>query len=241
MSQDIQIVVLNTIKYKDSGVVVQAYSDRGGRDSFFLRSGKKSGKGGLLSHLHPLNIIDITLSSFSLGEIATIKEFSAPYKLKSIRSNLIKSSIAIYMSELIYKSIREIEPNPQMYSFLIDSILRLEAAKEGIENFHLCFTTQLCRQIGYLPAIDNIPQGYLFDIPSASYVAPANRGPDCFSDKSSEILGFLASSDYKGASEIALTGAVRSEFLGEMLRYLVFHAGDSIKIESLDVLHEVFD
>ena len=153
MLRNIRIIVLHTIKYKESGVIIQGYSDRNGRESFFLRVGKRSGRGSVISQLHPLSIIEATPSSLSLGEMTTIKEIVLPYKLESIRSNIFKSSIAMFISELLYKTIKEVEYNPEMFLFLNDAILRLDAMDKGISNFHAYFTVLLCKHLGYLPEI----------------------------------------------------------------------------------------
>ena len=239
MLDNIRIVVLHTIKYKESGIIVQGYSERGGRESFFVRKGGKRGRGSILPQLHPLSIIDATPSSFSFGDMTTIKEISLPYKLESIRSNILKSSIAIFISELLYKTIREIECNPEMFLFLNEAILMLESMDKGISNFHAYFTVMLCKYLGYLPNIKSVPSGYLFDIPLASYTPV--KGELCFDTTNSALLAKFAISDYDSISEIKMTGGGRTLFIKEMLRYLGFHAGYGMEIESLNVLHEVFE
>ena len=239
MLSNIRIIILHTIKYKESGIIVQGYSDRNGRESFFLRQSKNSKRGAVISQLHPLSIIDATPSSISFGDMTTIKEFSLPYKLESIRSNIFKSSIAIFISELLYKTIKEVEYNHKMFLFLIDAVLRLEAINSGTANFHIYFTVMLCKHLGYLPEIKDIPDGSFFDIPTASYTL--SESDLCFNAQNSSILARLASSNYNTLSDIKMTGVGRGGFINLMLRYLGFHAGYGIEIESLDILHEVFE
>ena len=235
MLHNFRIIVLHTIKYKESGIVVQGYSDRNGRESFFLKRGKRS---SILSQLHPLSIIEATPSTFSFGNMTTIKEFVLPSRLESIRSNIFKSSIAIFISELISKTIREEEYNADMFFFLNKAITELEVIGDGLSNFHLYFTVMLCKYLGYLPEIKNIPDGYLFDIPSATFTSAA--GELSFNSKNSAILALLAQTTYDKIAVFKMSGEGRGEFIRDMLRYLSFHTGHGIEIESLDVLHEVF-
>ena len=239
MLNNIRIIVLHTIKYKESGIIVQGYSNRNGRESFFLKRSKNSRRGSLISQLHPLSIIEATLSSYSFGDMTTIKEFYLPYKLESVRSNIFKSSIAIFISELLYKTIKEVEYNHRMYLFLTDAILRLETISSGTANFHAYFTIMLCKHLGYLPQIEKSTDRSFFDIPSASYVV--SQSELSFDAKNSATLACFALSDYNNLSDIKMSGTARGEFIKEMLRYLSFHAGYGIDIESLDVLHEVFE
>jgi len=135
MSGQVQIVVLHTVKYGESALVIRGYSDSGGRQSFFLRSVKGPKNCAAIQQLHPLSIIDARLSSFSKGEMKSISEFSAAYPLNGIRCQLQKSSMAIFMSELIYKTVREVEENRSLYKYITESILALERIGRILQIF----------------------------------------------------------------------------------------------------------
>ena len=84
-SSSLQIIVLHTIKHKENGVIVQCYTDRGGRESLFLKYSNKS-KGKInLSQLHPLAILNVELSLLRLGSMHSIKEATPIIRLASIR------------------------------------------------------------------------------------------------------------------------------------------------------------
>ena len=241
ISSSLQIIVLHTIKHKENGVVVQCYTDRGGRESLFLKYSNKS-KGKInLSQLHPLAILNVELSVLRLGSMHSIKEATPIIRLASIRGDVYKSSIALFISELILRSVREIEENAQLYSFLSNAILTLENLKTGIANFHPWFLVNFCRHLGYSPKIEHIPDGEVFDIVSAEYIKKPDIETICFNETDSLLLYRFIKANAHELDQIKIDGNKRYQFIGQMIRYLSFHLGAELKIESLDVLHEVFE
>lgn len=241
MFQNLQIVVLHTIKYRDSSLIVQGYSNLGGRQSFVIRTGKGSKNYAALSQLHPLSIIDTELIVGGRGEMATIKEYTPAYKLPEIRSNIHKSAIAIFISELLYRSIKEVEQNTGMYNFISRSILTLEALDSGFANFHIWFVVELSRHLGYTPENNYSEREPLFDIVTGGFTNDVILSELCFSFKSSSILAILLNINPEDLHTLKIGGNERYNFIKEMIRYLSYHTGYTIEINSINVLHEVFE
>ncbi len=242
MHESLQIIVLNTIKHKESGFIIQAYSNNNGRENFFLKSPAKNNKSKPLAHFHPLAILDITLSTFKLSQIPTIKEFSAAYRLASIRESVIKSSIALFMSDLIYKTFTEQENNHELYGFLKESIIELERLDNGISNYHLFFLYQVCKKLGYSPLVKKEAEpGMLFDIPSAGFLDFGVKGYHTFGEIESKILLFLEGCSIDTLPLLKISGNDRYIFIKMMLTFLTYHIGCEIRVNSLEILKEVFE
>lgn len=232
-----KMVVLHSFRHKESGVIVKGYSDIGGMGAFYLKSGAGSRKHNL-SILHPLAVIQVMPSTHRFGEMGGIKEFESLLKLSSIRGNVSKMAIALFLSEIITKTIREIEPNPGMFRFVEQSIQELERCTEGVANFHLFFLVKYIGMLGYLPDIPEETKGMLFDINSAGYTA-GNTG-NRFGKEESRLLWSLYRIPPANLGSLRISGEQRTKFLAEVLRYLSYHTGHDIHIDSLGVLHEVF-
>ena len=235
-----RFIVLNTLKHSDSGVIVQGYSETGGRESFFLKCSSKN-RAVKLSQLHPLNIIEINLSSRIFGSLRTIKEYTPVYMLKTIRSDLRKSVIAIFMGELVLKTIKEVEPSIPMFHFLENSVVSLENMTTGVSNYHLGFILFFCGQLGYSPDLSSNSKGRYFDIPAARFTDNCSDTSLTFGEQESTLLRKLGSAGLFTTSEIKADRNLRYNFLNAMIKYLTFHTGYEITIESLGVLHEVFE
>ncbi|MCK9628242.1 MAG: DNA repair protein RecO [Bacteroidales bacterium] len=217
MSGKLQIVVLHTIKYRDTSLILQGYSNIFGKHSFIVKTGKGKSSRAMISQLHPLDIIDAELVTGSKGEIPLIKEFTPAYRLEEIRCNMDKCSIAMFISELIYRTIKEVESDPDLYRFIRDSILQLENIGSGFANFHPWFVVEMCKRTGYDPVLSEAE----------------------FPGKSSEILATLLNTTPERLSSLKINGKERYTFIKDMLNYLSNHIGYPLEIKSLEVLHHV--
>lgn len=241
-----KFIALHSFPHKESGLIVRGYDLEEGRLALFLRSGKQNRRQAL-SQLHPLSILEGTTSSFSKGEMKNIKEYLPIYRLTSIRESIIKGSIALFLSELILKTVREKEQNRVLFAFLERSILELEQCSSGVTNFHLWFVTHFTGVLGYLPTIPKESKGMLFDITSGHYCNREEEsnnlfsgGNHLFSMEESELLWQLYHSEVGELEKIKVSGAERSNYLSQMLKYLTYHSGQQIECNSLSVLRQLF-
>jgi DNA repair protein RecO (recombination protein O) len=244
-----QVIVLHTIKYGDNGIVLQCYSNTCGRQAVFLRVSARNKV--VLSNLHRLGILDIVTWSNG-SSMPTVKEMEPVVRLDSIRTNIYKNTIAIFLSELLVKCIKESEANLQLYQFLVSSISVLEHMEGMIANFHIHFLVHLSKMLGFMPVDNFSAANPLFDIHSARFVGvsyansagsanSAGRNADCFPAVESELLHTVLNTPAIECSGIRCSGEVRLAFAKQMIKYLSVHLGINFDMKSLDVLHEVFN
>ena len=244
-----QIIVLHTIKHGDTGIVVQCYSNTAGRCALYFRASSK--KRNNVSLLHKLNILDVVTYSNGTQSMPTIKEVISPFNLSTIRGDIYKSSIALFISELLGKTIREEEANPHLYSFLSSSIQILEHTTQGAANFHIHFITHLCKMLGFMPMNNYSSTNPLFDIATAKFAAaPAamhSYGHQFIGEAESKLLHSLMNTPstnieklYCSNEELKVNGELRLAYTKRMIEYISHHIGNNIEIKSLDILHQIF-
>ena len=249
-----QVIVLHTIKYGDNGIVLQCYSNTCGRQALFLRVSARNKI--IISNLHRLSILDV-VTYHSGSSMPTVKELEPVMRLDSIRTNIYKNTIAIFLSELLVKCIKESESNLQLYQFLVSSISILEHLEGAFANFHIHFLVHLSKMLGFMPVDNFSATNTLFDIQSARFIAPAAAyscggyagsvagsaavPAGCFSPVESELLHAILNTPAIESSGIRCNGELRLSFSKQMIRYLSAHLGINFDMKSLDVLHEVFN
>lgn len=245
MRQKDQIIVLHTIKHSDTGVVVRAYSQNSGKCAFYMHVGKKHTKTSLTSALSILDIVYYSrhgeVSGLSEGRsIPLITEAAVANNLLSLRSDIVKSTIAVFMCELISKTIREVEGNIGLYEYIKNSVLLLDSLDKGVENFHLHFFANLCRIAGYMPNDNYSDKEPHFNISKAMFDSYYDENL-CFSPDESLLLHRILSSPTKDIADISCSGKLRNSFLQRLLDYLSLHLGTKMTLKSLPVLREVFE
>ncbi len=237
----LQLIVLNSVKFRDNALIVNGYSNIHGRNGFVVYGLNKARRHLLVSHLHPLSIIDAELNEQGRGTLPVLKEFTSSFNLVNIRTGIVKNAISAFMGELIYKTLRESGPDMNLYGFLISTILKLENETGSVSDFHPCFIVDYCKQLGYLPGRRIQEINALFNIPTASFTPFSSAGIYSFSRESSEILARILNNDSGVYLKLNINGASRYNFISEMLKYLSYHQGFETELRSLKVLHEIFE
>lgn len=250
MLSNAQIIVLHTIKHGDSGLVIQCYSNTVGRTALYMRVSSKNKIA--VSNLHRLNILDVVIYNNG-SSMPIIREISPVYSLNTLRTSILKNTIAIFLSELLVKCIREYESNASLYSFLCSSISVLEHLNEGTANFHIHFMVHLARMLGFMPTDNYSEKCPLFDVQKAVFVEPVNTfdlrtgslGEEeeyrYFSYQESVLLHTLLNTRAIDMGSIRCSGDLRFSFSKQMIRYLSHHLGINFEIKSIEILHEVFN
>ncbi len=244
-----QIIVLHTIKHGDNGIVVQCYSSTAGRTALYFRGSSK--KMNNASLLHKLNILDVVTYSNTGGSMPTIREIGMPYNLAGLRSNIYKSTMAMFISEVLGKTVRESEANPHLYSFISSSIQILEHTEDGVTNFHIHFLTHLCKMLGFMPMDNYSSNAPIFDIATARFIpAPFGTTPygaQLMGETESMLLHTLMNTPstnlgklYCREQELKLSGQLRNSYAKRMIEYISHHIGNTMEIKSLDILHQIF-
>ena len=221
-AQSSRIIVLHLTKYGDSSLVVHAIDSLSGRCSYLLRGAGRS-KRVSMGALHNLAVLDIVSVPNPKSSLSYLKEYEPALQLNSLRSDINKNSIALFISELLYRTIVEQNSDERFFCWLCDAIGRLDAAEGSVANFHLWFLAGLCTVLGFGPT------------PSGDF-----DGADLLYGDNLALLRELTAAEFTQAMAIPLNGARRRDFCERMIRYISYHLGINLNLRSLDVLHELY-
>lgn len=233
-------IVLHSIKYSDSGIVVSLYTSKFGRLSVLIRGigRKKTGKHNMI--FQPLFMLEMEIYYKSSREIQLLKEYSLIQPSYSLISDIRKSSVAIFLGEVLSSVIGEEAPNAGMFEYIEDSVLWFEAAKDDYANFHIAFLTGLTRYLGIEPLKRYDKNEIIFDMRNGRFVqSPPSNGDYANENVSAIISDFLNSTPFE-AGKISLSGKQRNEVLETLMKYYSIHLPSLKKINSLEILKEVF-
>jgi DNA repair protein RecO (recombination protein O) len=233
-------IILNQIKYTDSGIIARMYTRKFGRQSFLIRGmrNRKAGKNNIL--FQPLFILDLEISYKASRELQSLKEFSVSFTPYDIYSNIKKSCVAIFLGEVLTSVLREESPHEEMFDYIRDSIIYFEKSKEGFANFHLVFLAGLSSFLGFEPSQRNNDDELYFDMINGNFVPLPPVHGHYANAEISNTLALILNLSYDTAYTITLTGILRNEILDTLVRYYSLHLPGLKKIKSLEILKEVF-
>ena len=92
--------------------------------------------------LQPFTLLELGVYHKEKSGLQRIKYADVLNPAFGITSDVIKGSLAIFLTDVLAHSIKEQESNPKMFEFLMNAILELEALKGSCANFHLVFMMQ---------------------------------------------------------------------------------------------------
>jgi DNA repair protein RecO (recombination protein O) len=234
-------IVLNQIKYTDSGIVARIYTRKFGRLSFMVKGmrKRKTGKHNVL--FQPLFILDLEVYYKAAREMQTLKEFSVAYTPYDIYSDIRKSCVAIFLGEVLTSVLNEESPNEELYDYIGESISHFDNCKTGFANFHLAFLAGLSSYLGFEPGQRTNEDETFFDMKNGNFVHLPPVHGHYSNPEISAIMAELFASSYETVNNIPLSGVQRNAVLEDLLRYYHVHLPGLNRIKSLMVLKEVFN
>jgi DNA repair protein RecO (recombination protein O) len=233
-------IILNQIKYTDSGIIARVYTHKFGRQSLLIRGMRKKNTGRQNVLFQPLTILEFEMNYKASRELQNLKEFSVFYSPSDIYSNIKKSSVAIFLSEILTSVLKEESPNEEMFTFLEESVIYFDMTREGYANFHIAFLAGLASFLGFEPGIRHKTEDRFFDLGNGRFVQVPPVNGNYANEEISGILSEFFNASYDSAANIPLNGTLRNEVLETLVWYYSLHLPGLKKINSLEVLKEVF-
>ncbi|MBQ8051988.1 MAG: DNA repair protein RecO [Bacteroidaceae bacterium] len=144
-------IVLHTLRYADQKVIVTMFTERHGAVSFMVRvpRSRKSVVQNVL--LSPLSLLEVDFDYQEQARLQRLVDVRVDVPYQSLPYNPMKQTIALFLSEFLYYSLREEQTNPELYAYLEHSLMWLDVRTERFANFPLTFLIRLSRFLGFWP------------------------------------------------------------------------------------------
>ena len=216
MTSDTELIVLHTTKFGENSLVVHTLSRDYGRRSFLV---KGTGKKSMMSLFLPLNVLEADILETNKSTLFTARSLAAKHPLLGIRNNMFKNSMTMFMSEVLYRVVKDGAYEQGLFEWCEKDILLLDAIQTDFSNFHIRFLLELTVALGFSPeAQDLIP----------------------FVGEHYPVVEKFMTLPFAESMLIPLNGAARNEIAEEILRYIEYHTESSVNVNSLKVLRELF-
>lgn len=241
MVEKIDGIVLRTLKYSDSLMIADIYTRQYGRRSFLLpvSHSKRCKVRNVL--FQPLSMLSFTAPVKKGSRLPRITD-AQPYAMYStITYNVVKSSIALYLSEFLTFALREEENDEALFNFIDRSLMFFDSIEHGYADFHLIFLSQLLKYLGIYPNLENYDKGCYFDLAQGCVVREHPLHPNFILPQYAEGFVSLLSTGYESMYNLSLNREMRSEYLAFLNDYYRLHIPDFPKLKSLEILKELFD
>jgi DNA repair protein RecO (recombination protein O) len=212
-------VVFRLTKYGETSIIVSIFTSQFGLQSYIVNGARsKSGKGKIALY-QPLTLLDMVVYHKETASINRIKEAKCLYAYQSISADMVKTTIALFIEELLSKSVKEQSQASELCDFLIESLTHLDKMEKP-ENFHLVFMVGLARHLGFQPQNVN-------EVIGGRVMEPGEE---------EGLLKILNANYY---THISLTNTQRRNILEALVRFFSQHSENFGQMKSLSVLREI--
>ncbi|MEI6889217.1 MAG: DNA repair protein RecO [Bacteroidales bacterium] len=232
-------IVLHTVKYSETSIIVRIYTEARGLQSYLfkgIRKEKAKTKAGLFQ---PLTLLEIVAGMKERNTLHTAREVRLFQPYLSIPFDILKSSVALYINELLYKAVREEETNNELFGYLWKSCLLLDSTENNLNCFPLVFTSELTRFLGIQPQPGFSEKKPVFNL-RESHFQPLIPEKDAFvRPEYGKLFHSLIITTIENQSELHFKPEVRRSLLDSLLIYYQLHLPGFKPMNSHHILHTV--
>lgn len=228
-------LVLGSVKYGDNSLIVKAYTREEGIKSFIV--GSIHSKKGVLkpAMIQVLSQLELVYYAKGKGDLKRIKEASMAHHYQELWFDPIKSSLAMFLAEILMHVLKEEQPNSDLFDFICEASMDLDELDEGIGNFHLFFLLRLTAFLGFAPQMPFEGQHY-FDLQSGVYSSSNIEHYHYLNREESELWLQMQKAEKAHSLKMGIAKTTRAQLLEFMLNYYRLHITDFGQLRTLDVL-----
>lgn len=213
-------IVFRFTKYGDTSIIVNIFTELFGLQTYIVNAVRTKSAKSQIALYQPLTLLNLVVYHKENVAIARIKEVQCAHPFATLHTDVRKSTLALFLNEVLNKSIREQSHAAEICSFLFDSLEVLDRLNQGYENFHLIFLIKLSRFLGFGPhSVDEILVGRLINA------------------EEEIVLKSLLTTDF--SEQIPMNNNQRRSLLSVILQFYKQHIENFGEVKSVQVLREV--
>lgn len=231
-------IVISSLKFGESDLIVTCFTETVGIKSYMLKNILKTKRRTFSPALfQPLSQLYVVANHKEKGNLEYLKEVKTHYLYRTLHTNVLKSSVAVFISEILKSSIKEEQANPELFKFLSDSFQWIDN-NDSFANFHITFMLNLSSFLGFYPDIEhrNFP---FFNSAEGVFL---NYESDIYTFKGEVVENFkqFLNKNYEESSSIHLSKNQRKQLLELLISYYQLHISGFQKPRSLYILVQLF-
>ena len=234
-------LVLHTTEYSETSVIAKVFTRQLGVRSYILKGVRKGGSRTKRNLLQPLSYLDMVVYVNPKTTLNYVKEL-APHQEppQALDGNeAVRNAVVFFMTELLYKTLREEEPDQELFDYIVDALAQLQQPLPAMHaQMPLLFLLRLTRYLGLWPRDNYSPREPLFDLREGCY---KSVGETTIDPATSLLLHEYLQAAGQGKTCPTATLAQRTALMNRLIEYLQLHLDGFRSFHSHEILHTILN
>ena len=214
-------IVFRFTKFRETSIIVTIFTEQFGLQSYIVNGVRSKSAKNRIALYQPLTLLSLVVYHREHANLERIREISCLHPYRTLTADIRKSALAMFITELLNKTVRDESHAGEIFQFLFESLVALDQEQQGYENFHLIFMLKLARYLG-------------FGVFTLNEVLGARSAdPD-----TERILSDLLHAEY--TTPLRISNSQRRLLLDLLLKFYAEHMEHLGEIKSVQVLRELF-
>lgn len=236
-------IVFRTVKYGETSVIADIFTEDKGLHSFIAGS-VRSAKARMPYNLfQPMMVVElVAYFRDDPNALNRLKEVRASEVWQTMPFDIRRGAVALFMAEICKKCIQEGTEDRDLLHFLLDNLRWLDTTPYPIANLHLHFLLQLSGFLGFQPQGDPETETPLyFDVKEGIFYEQEPLHADTLSPLQSAQMLALLHSPLESCHEIKMTRTDRKSLLKKLLQFYQLHVPGFLGINTPEILEMVME
>ncbi len=233
-------LVIKTIKYGDTSIITHIFTKGKGLKTFIV-NGVRIKKATLpLGLFQPGTYLEINMYAHDQKKILRLKEARIASPWKNLPFDIKRSSISLFICELLEKTLKESDEHEQLFLDVLDYFKWIDSSQESLANIPVMFLILLSGHFGFLPQGNFTESERFFDLQEGYYTSKPISLYYMSVENSQQFSKYL-NSDLNSSSSISVNRTIRRSIMDDLLKYYSLHIENFPTIRSLNIFHSIME
>jgi DNA repair protein RecO (recombination protein O) len=222
-----QGIVISYIRYKETSIIVKIFTREMGLKSYIVNGVRSSNARTKMGFYQPLTFLDMVVYEKESANLNRVSEVRLGKAYQRIPFDFQRSGIALFVAEVLAKSIYESYQNEDLFDFLDLAIGQLDGDQAVLSHYPVVFLWEMAKYLGFAPD-DALG---LFEELQENFTKQMDWQPEL------DYLQGLITSSFAYSEKIP--AIIRRNLLDHLLLFYTKHLDSNYEWKSVKVLRQI--
>ena len=231
-------IILSKVRYQDNDLIVKCLTRDLGVVSYMIKNISMSKKSkNKFAFFQLLNILDLETNYNPNRSIQYIKDLKVKYNFTSLHTNIYKSSVVMFLSEILSNIIHIETKDMDLFDFIEKSLIWYDKSEDS-STFYLIFLMKITHYLGFYPDCTNMSYNY-FNLEEGLFESSKNS-QYVIEGSSLALFKTILGIKFDSNKLPFIDKTNKKDILKNILIYFKLHVDGFKDPKSLKVLNQIF-